>query len=111
METFLKLAEKFEIQVYDEDRCPLNLSKDHVCFTGTPQKHPHDSQKLILITNPFSTHTTYYEFRFGDISHVEKLPSITNPEGETLSIGRIWVKKRSIGVHCIPFRVDDTSKQ
>ena len=109
IDTFLQMAEKFEIQVYEERKIPRNLQKEHVCYVGTPQKHPFFSDRLILFSNSFSTNTSYYEFRFDDIFCVEKLPSIVDPGGEVVSMARIWVRKKSIGIHCIPFVVEDTT--
>lgn len=108
IDTFIQMAGKFEIQVFEKSKIPKDLKKGHVCYVGMPQKHFYDADKIILVQNPFSTNTTYYEFLFRDISCVEKLPSLVNLEGESISMARIWVKKKRIGVHCIPFVVDDT---
>ncbi len=108
IESFLQMAEKFEIQVFEKSKIPKDLKKEHVCYVGVPQKHPHDVNKIILIQNPLSTNTTYYEFFFSDISYVEKLPSLINLDGETINVAQIWVKKMSIGIQCIPFIVADT---
>ncbi len=108
VDSFLQMAEKFEIQVYEGTKAPKDLRKDHVCYVGSPQKHPFDSNRLVLITDPFSTNTTYYDFRLDDIPYVEKQPNLTNLDGETVFMARVWVKKRSVGVHCTPFLVADT---
>ena len=79
----------------------------HVPFSGSLYKHPRDPEKVILVVDPHRGHTCYYEFRTDDISFVEKLPSIVSPDGKTFDIARLWVKKRSIGIKCTPFSVDN----
>ena len=61
---------------------------------------------MILIADPFSDNTFYYEFKAQDIAFAEDLPNITTLAGESVSMVRIWVKKQSIAVRCTPFIVD-----
>lgn len=107
---FPKAAEKFEIQAYRKPRNFKELLKSHVAYTGSPHKHPYDSQRVILITDPSSTNTLYYEFQSKDISYLEELPNLVNMNGETMLMVRIWVKKQSIAVLSTPFIVGDTQK-
>ncbi|MCF6248355.1 MAG: hypothetical protein L3J69_13500 [Desulfobacula sp.] len=57
---FLELKEKLEIQKY------VNLEsldkKNHVPFSGSPRKHPYEQTRVILIADPFSENTFFYEF-------------------------------------------------
>jgi inorganic pyrophosphatase len=108
MTTQLKASEKFEIQTYKQPKDIATLLRTHVAFSGSPRKKPNDSAKIILIADPFSTNTFYYEFNTEDISYAEELPSLTSPTGETITMARIWVKKMSVGIRFFPFRVDDT---
>ena len=85
-----------------------DYSKGHVAFSGAPKKHPYDKDKIILILDPFSSHTLFYEFRIEDIAHVDELPQIVSEGGEALKMVRIWVKKGSFGVRYEPFVVEDT---
>ncbi len=85
-----------------------DYSKDHVAFSGAPKKHPYDKEKIILILDPFSSHTLFYEFRIADIAHVDELPQIVAENGESLAMVRVWVKKGSFGVRYEPFVVEDT---
>ena len=78
-------------------------------FSGAPLKHPYDSQKVILVIDPYSTNTFYYEFLADDISYVEELPSLVNEDGKTITMVRLWVKKMSVGLRCTPFIVQDIS--
>jgi hypothetical protein len=110
-ETMVKDSEKFEIQAYKRPRNIKDLIKTHVPFSGAPQRHPYESGKVILISDPFSTHTFYYEFETEDISFIEELPSLVNIEGNSISMARIWVEKGSIGLRCSPFVVEDTARK
>ena len=100
-------AVKFEIQTYRRPKDRKALRSTHVAFSGSPQRHPYDRKKFVLIADPFSTQNHYYEFSKRDVSYVEEQPSIVNLDGETVNMVRIWVKKMSIGLHCSPFRVED----
>lgn len=107
-ESYPQEAVPFQIQAYKRPKDIYTLRKTHVSFSGSPQKHPYDSDKVILIADPFSANNFYFEFNKNDISYVEELPNVVNLEGETLPVVRIWVKKMSVGVRCSPFIVEDT---
>lgn len=102
------IAQKLEIQAYQRPADVKNLRKTHVAFTGSPHKHPYDRQRVVLIVDPISASTIYYEFSKKDISYVEELPNQVGPEGDTYLMLRIWVKRRSIAVRSSAFVVDDT---
>jgi len=106
IQKFLQEAKKFEVGAYKKLQA---LTLNHVPFTGAPQKHPYDEDKIILIADPLSTQMFYYEFKTADIEGIEELPSLVTPEGESMSIVRLWVKKGRIGVRCTPFVVEDTT--
>ena len=108
MPQFPQTAEKFEIQAYKRPKNFKELLKSHVAFTGSPRKHPFDPERVILVADPYSTNTFYYEFHTADISYLEEQPNLVNVEGETVLMARIWVKKNSIGVRSTPFIVGDT---
>ncbi len=107
---YLKEAEKLEIQAYKRPEDLNALKETHVTFSGSPQRHPYDVKKVILVADPYSTQNHYYEFNKADISYVEELPSIVTLEGETVTMVRIWIKKMSIGLRCSPFIVEDIGK-
>ncbi len=104
----LKSSRQFEIQAYKEPGDIRQMSLTHVSFSGSPFHHPYDKEKVILLVDPFSSNTLYYEFFTKDISFAEHLENMVDPEGKTLSIARIWVKKKSAGIRCTPFIVEDT---
>jgi hypothetical protein len=111
LESYPQEAAKFQIEAYKKPRDLHLLRKDHVPFTGSPRKHPYDSDKVILIADPFSSNNLYYEFNKDDISYVEELPNLVNLDGETIAVVRVWVKKLSVGIRCTPFIVEDTRLQ
>ncbi len=78
-----------------------------VSFTGSARKHPYDQEKLLLISDPFSSHTIFYEFRIQDIVHYEDLPGIATDTGENLLMVKLWINKGSLGLKYEPFEVDD----
>lgn len=102
-------AVKFEIQTYRQPKDRKALRSTHVAFSGSPQRHPYDREKIILVADPYSTHNFFYEFYKGDIAYVEELPNIVNLDGETVTMVRVWIKKMSIGMRCTPFIVGDTA--
>ena len=101
----LKHAEKFELDTYKLSR---NFRENHISFTGAPEKHRYDDDKIILIQDPFSTNISYYEFAAADIAGVEELPNLVTVEGTSVKMCRVWVRKGSIGVRSTPFVVEDT---
>jgi hypothetical protein len=64
-------ALKFEIQTYRQPKDRKALRSTHVAFSGSPQRHPYDPEKIILVADPYSTHNFFYEFYKGDIAYVE----------------------------------------
>ena len=104
-------VERFEIQTYRRPKDRKALQSTHVAFSGSPQRHPYDREKIILVADPYSTHNFFYEFYKGDIAYVEELPNIVNVDGETVTMVRVWIKKMSIGMRCSPFIVEDTAAE
>ena len=102
-------AIKFEIQAYRQPKDRKILRRTHVAYSGSPQRHPYDAHKIILVADPYSSHNVFYEFYKDDIDYVEELPSIVNMDGETIFMVRAWIKKMSIGIRCSPFIVEDIS--
>ena len=105
---FLKETKKFEIEAYK--KYP-DLIFNFVPFSGSPKKHPYDQDKIVLVTDPFSTHTSYYEFNIADIEGIEELPSLVTIEGKSVTMVRVWLRKGSIAVKAFPFVVEDTRRQ
>ena len=103
--SMLEPIEKFEIQTYKKSSHVDK--KNYVPFSGSPRKHPWDLEKIILIVDPFTSNTFYYEFKIKDIGFAEELANMTNIDGEAVGMARIWVKKRSMAIQSTPFVVED----
>ncbi len=107
MSKLLQKSETLEIQSYKQPKDTKTLLKEHVPFTGSPKKHPYDKNKIILIADPTTNNAFYYEFKTDDIAYAEELPTTVNINDETVLMIRIWIKKKSIGVQCTPFLVEN----
>ncbi|MCU0601559.1 MAG: inorganic pyrophosphatase Ppa [Desulfobacterales bacterium] len=101
-------AASLQLQAYRKPKDIRVLRLENVCFAGSPRKHPYDPEKIILVADPYSTNTHYYEFTKNDIVFVEELPSVVDMDGTTLTMIRIWVRKGSIAVRYTPFIAGDT---
>lgn len=106
--TFLQKADQFEIQAYRRPTDHRRIAETHIAYSGSPFKHPDNPDLVILLADPFSQNTFYYEFNVEDIALAEDLPSIVNLESESLIMVRLWVKKGALAVRCTPFRVANT---
>jgi hypothetical protein len=107
---FPQEIKRFEIEAYKRPKSWKELRKTHVSFSGSPLKHPYNAKKIILVVDPYSSNTSYYEFRNQDVTFVEELPSIVDMDGKTVTMVRIWVKKMSVGMSCSLFLVGDTHR-
>jgi hypothetical protein len=106
----IKEAEKFEITAFKKPKNVKLLKESHVAFSGSPRKHPYTPYKVILVVDPFSGNTFYYEFDIDDIAFVEELANLVTVDDEVLPMARVWVRKNSIATRCTPFVVADTFK-
>lgn len=88
----------------------VDLDKEAVPFVATPRKHPYDDDKILLIQDPFSANTSFYEFRTQDVLHVEDMPNIGTESGRNVKMVKVWIKKGSLGMRYEPFEVDDPPK-
>lgn len=103
LQAILNIKDKFEIQKYAQPMAD-DIQKC-VSFYGSPRKHPYEKQRVILIADPFSEHPFYYEFNMEDVVTAEEQPSLSNLDGESVAMVRLWVKKKGIGLQCTPFIV------
>jgi inorganic pyrophosphatase len=107
--TLLQKAERYPIQAYQKPRDRQALLRNCIAFAGTPLKHPHNRDKILLVPDPFCANTVYYEMNTEDIEFAEELPSLVTPGQETATMVRLWVRKGSLALRCTPFIVADTT--
>lgn len=81
------------------------MRREHVAFAGSPMKHPEDDAKVMVVADPFSSNPLCYVFQREDIGFVEKLSNLGLPDGQTVPMARIWVKKGALGLRQTPFVV------
>jgi len=103
----IKEYETFEITKFKRPDDLRHLKKNHVAFSGSPRKHPYDAFRVVLVSDPYSRNNFYYEFQIDDIAYVEELPNLATMEDEVIPMVRIWVRKSSMAIRCIPFIVAD----
>ena len=77
-------------------------------FTGSPRNSPSPG-KVLLLSDPASTHAFYYEFRGQDILYAEEAPNLSLSDGSTVAMIRLWVKKGVTALRIVPFHVQDTT--
>ncbi len=100
------LMSQYQIEPYRGD--PKRLRQIAIAFAGSLQKAS-DAGKVLLLNDPLSQQAFFYEFRTADIVFVEECPSIAMPDGSTVSMVRIWVKKAATALRIVPFYVQDTA--
>jgi inorganic pyrophosphatase len=82
--------------------------KDGVAFTGYPQQHPTDKNKLILIYDPMGESPAVLEFKIDDVLFAEDLPQAVTEKGEGIPLVKLWVRRGAHGMLLEPFEVDDS---
>ena len=106
MSYFLIKTKNLELTRFEQLADINELKKTHLPFSGSLGQHPYDVNKVVLLSDPYTTSTLYYEFAREDIGLVEKLPNIINSEGEDVAMILLWIRKGRIGVRCAPFLVE-----
>ena len=106
---YLTLTKKLELIKYDKPVDRNKLKQTYAAFSGTLRRHPHDPEKIILLAEPMSNNTNFYEFNSDDIGFAENLPNIVNTSGEDIPMVMLWIKKESVGIRCAAFIVDDVN--
>jgi len=82
--------------------------KDGVAFTGYPQQHPTDKNKLILVYDPMGESPAVLEFKIDDVLFAEDLPQAVTEKGEGIPLVKLWVRRGAHGMLLEPFEVDDS---
>jgi inorganic pyrophosphatase len=51
---------------------------ENVSFAGSPRKHPYAPDKIVLVADPYSANTFYFEFEKSDVAFAEAQPASQN---------------------------------
>jgi len=81
---------------------------DGVAFTGYPQQHPTEKNKLILVYDPLGESPAFLEFKIDDVLFAEDLPQAVTEKGEGIPLVKLWVRRGAHGMLLEPFEVDDS---
>ena len=100
------LISRYQVEIYRGSH--RRLEEVAIAFTGSPKK-TRDADKVLLVADPMSQQTFFYEFRSGDIIYAEEAPTLSLPDGSTVSMVRLWIKKGSTALKIEPIHVQDTS--
>ena len=101
--SFLEPLPLYKIAKYSEGR-----TKNGVPFTGYPQQHPTEKNKLILIYEPLGENPAVLEFKLDDIVFVEEVPQAVTEKGEGIPLIKLWIRRGARGMFLEPFEVDES---
>lgn len=87
---------------------PDGPPKNGVPFTGYPQQHRTEKNKLILIYDPLGNNPAILEFKLDDILHVEEVHSAVTEKGEGVPLIKLWIRRGARAILLEPFEVDDS---
>ena len=91
-------------------RYPDGPPKNGVAFTGYPQQHPAEKNKLILVYEPLGENPAVLEFMVDDILYVEDIPQAVTETGEGIPLVKLWIRKGALGMLLEPFEVDEAAR-
>lgn len=83
-----------------------DINKFYTPFEGSPKKHPTDEKILVLIADPFSRRSRFYEFSIESIGTIEEIGTVSSERGENAYMIRIWIKKGMTALKTEPFIVE-----
>lgn len=86
---------------------PDGPPKNGIAFTGYPQQHPTDKNKLVLVYDPLGECPAVLEFKIDDILYVEEVPQAVTEKGEGVPLAKLWIRRRARGMLLEPFEVDE----
>ena len=82
--------------------------KNAMPFTGYPQQHPTEKNKLILVYDPLGKSPAVLEFKLDDILHVEEVSQAVTEQGEGIPMVKLWIRRGAHGMLLEPFEVGES---
>ena len=82
--------------------------KNALPFTGYPQQHPTDKNKLILVYDPLGSSPAVMEFKLDDVLYVEEVSKAVTEKGEGIPLVKLWIRRGARGMFLEPFEVDES---
>jgi inorganic pyrophosphatase len=86
---------------------PGGPPKNALSFTGYPQQHPAEKNKLILVHDPLGNNPALLEFKLDDILFVEDVLQAVTESGEGVPLVKLWIRRGAHGMFLEPFEVDE----
>ena len=87
---------------------PDGPPKNALAFTGYPQQHPAEKNKLILVHDPLGNNPALLEFKLDDILFMEDVPQAVTESGEGVPLVKLWIRRGAHGMFLEPFEVDES---
>lgn len=81
------------------------LLKEAVPYVGHPKQSASEPHKIFLRLNPLSNNGALLEFKTEDIVFAENVEAVTNKDGDTFKIFKIWIRTGSVGIRLEQFLV------
>lgn len=100
------LIAQYQIEPYRGNYEKLRQSA--VMFTGSPRTS-NSQDRILLLNDPGSQHSFFYEFRTSDILYAEEAANLSLPDGSTAARVRLWIRKGATALKIEPFHVQDTA--
>ncbi|MEH6453858.1 MAG: hypothetical protein V7782_12565 [Psychromonas sp.] len=81
------------------------LLKEAVPYIGHPKQSASEPDKIFLRINPLLNNDALLEFKSEDIVFAENLETVSNENGDSFQIFKIWVRIGSVGIKLEQFIV------
>ena len=87
---------------------PGSSTKGGIHFTGYPQQHPTERNKLILVSDPLGENPAVLEFKLDDVLYIEETKQAVTIKGEGIPMVKLWIRKGARGMLLEHFEVSDS---
>lgn len=87
---------------------PDGPPKNGVPFTGYPQQHPTEKNKILLVHDPLGEALIIMEFKLDDVIYLEEIPQMVTEKGEGVPLVKLWIRRGTHGMLLVPFEVNES---